>query len=244
MRAVLTYHSIDESQSPISISPEQFRAHHKWLTSGRVTVLSLDDLMSLSAGGNDAVAVTFDDGFRNVREAVVSLLGDGIPVTLFVVSRHAGATNAWGGREQRGIPTMPLLDWADLEMLRDRGAGIEAHTRSHPRLTRVSDAALDDELAGGREDLRQRLGVAVHHFAYPYGDRNARETELARRHYRFGYTTDFNGIGNSPDPLALPRLDMYYLRRPGALEGWSSWRFRTYLTRVRLARGVRRLLPG
>jgi peptidoglycan/xylan/chitin deacetylase (PgdA/CDA1 family) len=211
--------------------------------SGRVKTLSLDDLLSRPSGEDDAVAVTFDDGFVNTREAIGALTSEGVPVTLFVVSRQAGGTNAWGGREQRGIPTMPLLGWSDLEGLRDRGVSIEAHTRSHPHLTRVSEAELVDELVGGRDDLRQRLGLAVHHFAYPYGDRNSRVTELARRHFEYACTTVFDGLGGSPDPMALPRLDMYYLREAGALERWGSRAFLQHLARVRIRRRIRQLLP-
>ena len=38
-RAVLTYHSLDESRSPISLAPAVFEKHVEWLTSGRVAML-------------------------------------------------------------------------------------------------------------------------------------------------------------------------------------------------------------
>src|SRR5690606_37701023 len=60
MRAILTYHSIDESGSPISVSREAFRAHVRWLASGAVKVRPLAELVDARDGG-DAVAITFDD---------------------------------------------------------------------------------------------------------------------------------------------------------------------------------------
>ena len=60
------------------------------------------------------MAVTFDDGFLNGREAIEQLRAHGLPVSLFIVSSCVGGTNAWGGKAQRGIPTLPLLGWADL----------------------------------------------------------------------------------------------------------------------------------
>ena len=42
MRAILTYHSIDESGSPISVDPDAFRRHVRWLASGRVRVTTPD----------------------------------------------------------------------------------------------------------------------------------------------------------------------------------------------------------
>ncbi|TFG50637.1 MAG: polysaccharide deacetylase, partial [Gemmatimonadales bacterium] len=45
MRAILTYHSIDDSGSPISVAPEQFRAHVRWLQSGVIRVVPLAELL-------------------------------------------------------------------------------------------------------------------------------------------------------------------------------------------------------
>jgi len=64
MRAILTYHSIDESGSVISVSESVFRGHVTWLARSAVRVVSIDTLMHLPADAN-AVALTFDDGFVN-----------------------------------------------------------------------------------------------------------------------------------------------------------------------------------
>ena len=240
MRAILTYHSIDRSGSPISVAPETFQTHRTWLTSGRVRALSLDDIVMHADAGEDAVAVTFDDGFLNAREALQSLLSDGVPVAVFVVSGHVGGTNAWGGRTQPGIPTQPLLDWSDLEGLASRGAAIGAHTRTHRRLTGLSDAALDEELQGCADDLRGRLGARSAHVAYPYGDADRRVAARAARHFRYGHSTDFGLLGSQDPPMRGPRLDMFYFRAPGAIEAWGSSRFRQRLGWIRARRMVRK----
>ena len=48
MRAILTYHTIDDSGSPISVSPAVFQTQVQWLAEGPVRVLSLEDLVSAS----------------------------------------------------------------------------------------------------------------------------------------------------------------------------------------------------
>jgi len=109
MRAILTYHSIDSSGSPISVSPSAFRAHVRWLASGAVRVLPLDELVS-AGDDEDAVAITFDDGFENfATEAAALLAQHGLPSTVFVVPEHVDGTNAWGGSDAPGIPTLPLM---------------------------------------------------------------------------------------------------------------------------------------
>jgi peptidoglycan/xylan/chitin deacetylase (PgdA/CDA1 family) len=245
MKAILTYHSIDASQSPISISASAFAEHARWFTSGRVRVLSLDDLIAHPPDGPDAVALTFDDGFANIGDAVTSLAAAGVQATVFVVTGEVGATNDWGGRPQTGIPTMPLLGWADLERMAKAGVRLEAHTRTHPHLTRVPADMLDAELAGCREDLRARLGLESHHLAYPYGDVDAAVVTRAGAQYRFGYTTEFRVLRGieAEASLRLPRIDMYYFRSPGAIQGWGSPAFARRLAWIRTRRFVRSSFP-
>jgi hypothetical protein len=57
MKAILTYHSIDESGSVISIAPAVFEQQVRWLAASRVKVVSLTDLLDLTDDG-DAIAIT------------------------------------------------------------------------------------------------------------------------------------------------------------------------------------------
>src|SRR5713101_6332064 len=110
MRAILTYHSIDDSGSAISIPPAVFKEHVRWISQRQIHVESLDDLLAGDKEAEtDTVAITFDDGFANFTLAVELLADYGLPATLFVVAGHVGGTNAWGGRTDPGIPTLPLL---------------------------------------------------------------------------------------------------------------------------------------
>src|SRR5690606_36506277 len=95
MKAILTYHSVDPSGSPISIDRDAFRAHVRWLASGPIRVVDLDVLIALPPE-TDAVSLTFDDGFENFASTAWPLLLDhGLPVTLFVVTGFVGRSNTW-----------------------------------------------------------------------------------------------------------------------------------------------------
>jgi peptidoglycan/xylan/chitin deacetylase (PgdA/CDA1 family) len=166
-------------------------------------------------------------------------------VTIFVVTRHVGGTNAWGGWRTPGIPTLPLLGWEHLERLTRRGVITAAHTRTHPVLTRVAAAALQDELLGCRDDLARRLGVRSGHLAYPYGDADGRVVAAAAQHYRWGYTTELRVLPDAAEPpLRLPRLDMYYFQKPGLLEAWGTSRFTRHVAWCRARRLVRAAVAG
>jgi peptidoglycan/xylan/chitin deacetylase (PgdA/CDA1 family) len=238
MKATLTYHSVDDSRSPVSVSPAAFDAHVAWLASGQVKVLSLDALIRHPDNAGHAVAITFDDGFLNTREPLIRLREHGLPVTVFVVTDQVGRTNAWGGRTDATVPTLPLLSWDDLADLQTLGVEIAAHTRSHAALSTLSTSAIDQELAVCREELATRLGARSGHVAYPYGDVDPRVASRASAHFRYGHTTEFRGMNHRDHPLRLPRLDMYYLRSPHALDRWGMLTGRIAQELV----GLRRLL--
>lgn len=242
MRAVLTYHSIDHTESPISIAPEAFAGHVRWLASGRVRVLPLEALVAEAQasddGAGDAVAVTFDDGFQNLAEhAVPLLIAHGLPATIFVVSGHVGRTNAWGGRDHPGIPTLPLMDWDALGRLAEAGIALGAHTRRHPALDTLTHDELVDEVEGAAGDIAARLGRQPAAFAYPYGIAPPRAAAQVARCFALGVTTELRMLRASDDRARIPRLDAWYLRRPDGLAGWGSARFHAWL---RLRAAVRR----
>ena len=147
MRAILTYHSIDTSGSPISCHPDAFASHVKWLTAGRVSVTPVEELMAMPADV-DAVALTFDDGFVNFGEVAAPLLLDhGLPVTMFVVADSVGTSNKWTPQSGGAIPHLSLLDWPALVRLQERGVTLGAHSRTHRDLTRIGASDLEADTA-------------------------------------------------------------------------------------------------
>ena len=226
MRAILTYHSIDSSGSPISLSEQAFHAHTRFLGSGRVSVVPLADLPAVPED-KDAVAITFDDGFLNFTTSGLPALSHmGLPATIFVVSDSVGGTNAWGGREAPGIPTLPLMGWQDLHNAASAGFEIGAHTRHHADLTTLPPAQLEDEIAGCVERIFAELGQRPRRFAYPYGAVNETVAGVAREAFEQSVTTELRPVERDDDRALLPRLDAWYFRDAGQLEDWGSPAFR------------------
>ncbi len=242
MRAILTYHSIDPSGSPISIDVESFRRHVRWLASGRVTVTTVDQLLA-APDEDDAVALTFDDGFRNFGELAAPMLRDhGLPATLFIVTDRAGETNAWAGEPAANVPTLPLLGWDQIARLAEGDVTIGAHTRTHRSLTGLRGAALEDEVAGCAARIGERLGRPPRIFAYPYGSVDPAASVAVSATYAWGCTTELRALRQVEEAALLPRLDMYYFRAPRGLEAWGTARFHLSLRLRAHARRVRRTL--
>jgi peptidoglycan/xylan/chitin deacetylase (PgdA/CDA1 family) len=244
LRAILTYHAVDPSRSPICIDERTFRRHVAWLASGRVRVCALADLLT-QPPETDAVALTFDDGFVSFAERAWPVLRDyGLSATVFVVSDHVGRTNAWGGRPARGIPSLPVMEWETLGRLAETGVELGAHTRSHRDLRRASPDELEEELTGCAERIAGETGHRPSSFAYPFGFVDTAAAAAAARVYARACTAVLRPLGPREDVYRLPRLDASYFRASGRLEQWGTPAFHRYLRVRAAARAVRAALSA
>lgn len=114
------------------------------------------------------------------------------------------------GESRRSLDQHRLLSREELEDFdRDGLVTFGAHTRSHPILSRLSDARLREEINRSVQDVR-RLRNVSNTFAYPNGrpedyDRRARRT-LAEAGVDAGLTT-VEGHGRpTSDPYDAPRI--------------------------------------
>ena len=65
--AILTYHSLDDSGSVISTPPSRFQRQMEFLAASGIPVAPLDQVLACPG----SVAITFDDGFRNLLDHAV-----------------------------------------------------------------------------------------------------------------------------------------------------------------------------
>jgi peptidoglycan/xylan/chitin deacetylase (PgdA/CDA1 family) len=232
--AILTYHSLDESGSVISIHPEVFRRQMEALAAGGVKVVPLAEILDHS----EAVAITFDDGFENLATCAVPVLERlSLPATVFVVSGYCGKRNDWP-TQRAGIPRMPLLSWAALRNL-PPGISLGAHTVTHPDLAALAEPEMCREVRDSRVEIEQRTGRAVNTFAYPYGAVNAPSAEAVRRDFAIGCGTRLNFTQPESDRAVLPRLDTYYLKSARWFGQPFGWPMRAYIGMRRSLREIR-----
>lgn len=238
MRAIITWHSIDPSGSPISVTREEFENQLGWLEYWRVRVVSLSELVALPAE-TDAAALTFDDGLASVAtEAAPRLAERGWRATLFAVTRRVGLDNQWPWAGK--VPIFPLLDWDALGRLQEAGWEIGSHTRNHPTLGLKFDEALHDEVVGAADDIEARLGARPAAFAYPFGNVTREAAALVASHYRWGCTTRLRPLDEINDPARLSRLDAWFLRRYVLTTKWGSTGLRNWLGIRRTIRAIRK----
>lgn len=237
MRAVITFHAIDDRPGPLSYPPRALATLLTALAEADLPVLTLDAL--LSAEAPRGVALTFDDGMASVAEAALPILRDHrVPAHLFLTTGAVGGDNRWPGQPQ-GAAYQQMLDWTQVEALHDGGVFIEGHTAHHPDLRTLDEQRIAAECDAADGLIERRLGRRPRHFAYPYGFYDDHVRAAVRRLYASAATTEFRDL-SGPFPLdAVPRLDSHYLRSPWLMRNLSGRPAGLYLELRRLIRRLR-----
>ena len=181
---VLMYHPIDRSGWKLSVTPEAFERQMEYL-SKKGWVVPLADVVAYAKGKKKlpthAVAVTFDDGYRDLLTTVLPILERyHVPATVFVPSDLSVRTDQGGKarlteEELRTLAQSPLIT-------------IGSHAKSHRKFTELSPEEMKDEAKESAEELMRISGKHPRFFAYPFG---ARSTEVERAVEDAGYDVAF-----------------------------------------------------
>ena len=102
------------------------------------------------------------------------------------------------------------ITWDHLRALaQESHIEIGAHTISHRRLSSLSTADAESEIAGSGQRLRDQLGVPCRHFAFPFG----RDADCAQRESDITRRSGFASAATTRKGLARAGLDRYRLPR-------------------------------
>jgi len=216
---VLIYHDIAPEEE------RKFAAQLRWLARSWRFV-SPQQFAAFISGDEPVrgrnLLLTFDDGFASNRRAAEQVLKPlGIRALFFAVSgfvsvtdrneaRHFIAQNIYPGlREDDLPPHWYNMGWSDLEALLDQGHTIGCHTQTHARLSLIdSEANLEREIVASANTLAQRLGTAIDHFAYTFGDIGSfspAALAVARRRFRCVYSGLRGDNARAGSPFAIRR---------------------------------------
>ncbi|MFT7619746.1 MAG: peptidoglycan/xylan/chitin deacetylase (PgdA/CDA1 family) [Planctomycetota bacterium] len=243
MRAVLMYHSLDDSGSPISVAPAAFERHLDWMTANHVQTPTFSEFTGGSSAG-PALSLTFDDAFANfATEAWPRLRDRNLNATLYVVSGRCGKTNLWEGEAPSRIPELPLLDWDELARLAEEGCELGCHTHNHQHLTELHVDRVAAEIAESLDLIEKRTGQRPTSLAYPFGSYDQEVSKIANQHVKSACTTEFSLVTDQTMPMEIPRIDAWYFSQTGLLESFGSSQFANFVKRRRFLRKVKRVLP-
>jgi peptidoglycan/xylan/chitin deacetylase (PgdA/CDA1 family) len=218
---VLVYHAVGEERAyPYSVGVVRFREQIR-LVKSLFSIIPLREVpAALREGTGRRAAVTFDDGFTNIREVVHPILAEeGVPYTVFVPSGFMGReAGPWAPSP------LPIMAPGELRALAATGlVDFGSHTLTHGNLGAMKLLEVRNELRASKLHLEEALeGKPVDLFSFPFGQiENApRSADLLLREagYRVAVTTR-QAATNAPDRLF--RLNRIALREE---ESESVWR--------------------
>jgi peptidoglycan/xylan/chitin deacetylase (PgdA/CDA1 family) len=173
---VLLYHHVCTITDPVNVAAEDFDRQMAFLMDNGYQPVGVDQVVQALRGEFELpakpVAITFDDGWRCAFKNAVPIMNKyGMKATFYIVSTQADGHT--------------FMSWDENRALLKDGHWIGSHTVDHAWLTRLSEGALDKELADSKKRLEAKLGSKVVTMAYPYGSYNEATVKAAQK---AGYT--------------------------------------------------------
>jgi peptidoglycan/xylan/chitin deacetylase (PgdA/CDA1 family) len=206
---ILMYHRIDTLRPDLpaitrhlTVDPAAFAAQMSWLGEHGFHAVSNAQLFAALEYGaplpTRPVAITFDDGYRDVLWHAAPVLHRlGMPATAYVITHRISG----------GDPS--FLTWPELRRLEQLGVAVGSHTATHRPLTGETDTDALAELRTSRAALEAHLRHPVQWLAYPMGAEDARVVALTRRAgYVLAVTTRSGDVQRSTEPLRLERFEV------------------------------------
>jgi peptidoglycan/xylan/chitin deacetylase (PgdA/CDA1 family) len=244
---ILTYHSISEGHSPLKVSPSLFTEQMEWIKAN-ARVVPLGEIVAALAGRRPlperAVALTFDDGFRDFYSAAAPVLRRlRLPATVFLPSAYCGKSNCWPS-QPAWVSKEALLDWKQAAELIQDGFKIGAHGINHSDLTTLPLEEAEQEIAGSKAQIEEHTACPVEFFSYPYGRWNPTLRTLVLGNFRGACATAAGLVEPDADPFVLPRADAHYVRHPASFRMLFTTKFAAYIAVRRFIRRMRRQPEG
>lgn len=189
---IFGYHRITDDDDVYGVSPAAFHSQMAHLVRSGVKILRLSDAFDLlEQPVREAYAcVTFDDGYLDNLENALPVLEElEVPATIFVIGdvlEKRVVFDWYAGREAPAAITTDELP----RLLAGGVVDVQAHSRTHARLTMISDVELQREVAGSKAQIERHLPYELTSFCFPGGLYDRREVAaVLGAGFRAGVTT-------------------------------------------------------
>ncbi len=199
---ILYYHSI--YQDEVIAFKNQLTVLNK-LTK----IVNLKDKLSLEKN-NFYSAITFDDGFVNLLENALPVMEKmNIPAMIFIPTGFIGKKPEWDFEGYERDRKETVMNEEQIKNLNSKLFSIGSHTVSHPRLTKLNDDKIKDELYNSKIKLEDILDKKVTDLSFPHGEYNNKiVSEAFKIGYENLYTIIPENVKLNPDKNIMGRVSV------------------------------------
>ena len=204
---ILQYHHVStETPRSTSVTPEEFRIHLQYLKDKKYQVIGLDTLLAQLQQGKEpadnAVAITFDDGYDNIYHQAHPILQDfGFPYTVFLSPALIDRTEG------------PVMSWQQIKQLQKDGVIIANHSSYHDHLAAPNKGEskaqwlkrVKTDILLAQTQLEQQLGIKHKWLAYPYGEFSVELEQMVKELGFIGIGQQSGAVGLNSLMTRLPR---------------------------------------
>lgn len=200
---VLVYHEIGKQgvNSKYSVSVKNFEKQMDYIKR-HFSAVSLDTILETKERkpniATDAVAITFDDGFKdNFLNAYPVLKKYKLHATIFLIS-------GWI------VHKKDMLNLEEINIMEKDGIGFGSHTVTHRMLSNLDSNTANDEICRSKSELENLLKKEMCYFAYPYGKKRHYTEEVKvkvkQAGYKAAFTTENTETNTHSDRFELGRF--------------------------------------
>lgn len=172
-----------------------------------------------------AISYTFDDGLRDQYTVAAPLLDAvGFKGTFFVIPGRVSPDVADAERRQLDKRAWGTITWTELRDLSARGHEIASHTWSHPGLTKLTPAEVDEQFSKAAASIREHIGRPALTLAFPF-NQSTPEIQAAALKYHVAFRSYQLGVGGDKTTVA-------------SLNAWADQQVRDKKWGVVMAHGI------
>lgn len=201
---VLLFHSVSGDGTLVDISRKNFATQIEYLRRN-FDLISLNEVIKFIKGEftpkRPSVALTFDDGYKDLLKNAIPLLSKySIPATFFVVA-EPNRVNRFELQNSKQLVTT-----RDIRKIRKAGYTIASHTLTHINLKDASDYFSDKEIKESKRVLEKNLKTEISYFAYPKGIYSDNSVKKVSKIYKAAFIAKPGVINTGTDIHKIYRM--------------------------------------
>ncbi len=203
---VLSYHSISNDKSSISISTNIFEKQIIFLKKLGYESVNFDEI---DPNKKNQIILTFDDGYKDILINALPILKKyNFKSTCFFVTNLIGKNNNWDSKKEN-FKIKELMNPDDIKKWYENGMSVQSHSHNHLDLTKLSNAEIINELEYSKKYLKEKFNIKSDVFCYPFGKVNRNVYEITKKIYKNAVTTNRSRYNiNKHNRILIPRIDM------------------------------------